>query len=148
MNNDYRKGIKEMIERLKKKGITLTPQRLAIIEFLKKSKAHPCVDTIYSEIKKRYPSISPATVYSTLQLLVETGEIQELYIRGDRVCYDPVPQRHHHFLCRNCGRIFDIKVDCPIINKKMIDGHNVEDVKAYLYGICADCSKKIKKERF
>ena len=138
-----REDMKEIMERLRKKDITLTPQRIAIIEFLKKSSNHPCVDTIYQAIKKKYPSISPATVYSTLQLLKEIGEIQELHIRGEKACYDPIPHRHHHLLCRQCGRIVDVEIDgCPIANNKLIREHKIEDVQAYLYGICSECLKR------
>lgn len=147
MNNDYkmkkREDMKEIMERLRKKDITLTPQRIAIIEFLKKSSKHPCVDKIYQAIKKKYPSMSPATVYSTLQLLKEIGEIQELHIRGDKANYDPVPQRHHHLLCKKCGRIVDVEIDgCPITNNKTIRGHRIEEVQAYIYGVCSECLKK------
>ncbi|TET24990.1 MAG: transcriptional repressor [Candidatus Cloacimonadota bacterium] len=138
--------MKETIERLKEKGVTLTPQRLAVIEFLMKNKNHPCVDEIYNVIKKKYPSISPATVYSTLQLLKEMGEIQELHIRGDKACFDPVAERHHHLLCRVCGKTIDVKVQCPLIDNLKIAGHQVEDVQAYLYGVCVECLKKKEKK--
>lgn len=139
--------MKEMLERLKKKGVTLTPQRLAVIEYLKQSHDHPCVDEIYHAVKKKYPSMSPATVYSTLQLLKEMGEIQELHIRGDKACYDPIPERHHHLLCRVCGRLMNVEVSCPIIKNKEIAGHKIESVQAYLYGVCADCLKKGKDKK-
>lgn len=142
MNNYYRKVSKEMMERLKKKGVRLTPQRLAVIEFLKKSKGHPSVGEIYYAIKRKYPSISPATVYSTLQMLKEMGEIQELHIRADKASFDNNPQPHHHFLCRICGIIMDVEVECPIRNKKTISGHEVEAVKAYLFGVCSECLKQ------
>lgn len=134
--------MKQMIERLKQRGVTLTPQRMAVIEFLIKSSNHPCVDTIYQAIKKKYPSISPATVYSTLQLLKEMGEIQELHIRGDRACFDPNPEPHHHFLCRICKRIIDIEIECPIYGVKQVEGHKVEEIQAYFYGVCSECLKK------
>ncbi|TET79582.1 MAG: transcriptional repressor [Candidatus Cloacimonadota bacterium] len=143
-----REDMKQMIERLKQRGVTLTPQRMAVIEFLIKSSNHPCVDTIYQAIKKKYPSISPATVYSTLQLLKEMGEIQELHIRGDRACYDPITWRHHHLLCRSCGRILDVDIDgCPITNNKLIREHRVEEVQAYIYGVCSECLEKERDDK-
>jgi len=138
--------VKELIERLRSKGITITPQRMAIIEFLKKSMNHPSADEIYNAVKRKYPSVSPATVYATLELLTEIGEIQELHIKGDKANYDPIPTRHHHLLCKKCGRIIDVEIECPIIKKKMINGHKVETIQAYLYGICSECLKKEKEE--
>lgn len=135
----------ELVERLREKGVVLTPQRLAVVEFLKKADTHPTADDIYKKLKKRYPTMSQATVYSTLELLKKIGEIQELYIRKDKACFDPRPDPHHHFLCRRCGKIFDIEVNCPIFAAGSIEGHKVEEVQAYLYGICASCLKKDKK---
>ncbi len=127
---------------MKKKGVTLTPQRLAVMDYLKKSVNHPSVDEIYTAIKIKYPSISTATVYSTLQLLKELGEIQELHIKGEKAVFDPIAENHHHLLCRECGSIINVTVNCPIIKKKKIDGHVIEEVQAYLYGVCADCLNK------
>jgi len=142
----------EVIERLKSNGVTLTPQRMAIVEYLMKSKAHPTVDDIFNTIRKKYPTMSKATVYSTLKLLVELGEIQELSIhkRGE-VCFDPVSELHHHLLCGKCGKVYDIKFECPdsgcpIVAASEIQGCKVEEVQAYLYGLCPKCAKENKQE--
>jgi len=139
--------MKDIIERLKENGVTLTPQRMAVAEFLSGNKNHPTVDEIHRAIQKRYPTMSVATVYSTLNLLKELGEIQELSIRKrGKACFDPNPDIHHHLLCRKCGKIVDIEFDhpsnCPIMAKENINGCKVEEIQAYLYGICSECMKK------
>ncbi len=144
MNKDYKQRHEKVINQLKEANVTLTPQRLAVIDYLEKHRCHPSVDEIYCAIKKKYPSMSPATVYSTLQLLSEVGVVQELYIRGDKACFDHIPEPHHHLLCRECGRILDVEISCPIADKEKLKGHKVEKVKAYLYGVCSDCLKKKK----
>ncbi|HID93630.1 MAG TPA: transcriptional repressor [bacterium (Candidatus Stahlbacteria)] len=132
----------ELVRRLRRRGVVLTPQRLAVVEFLKRSTTHPTVDEIYKKLRKKYPMMSQATVYSTLELLKKIGEIQELSIRKDKACFDPRPDPHHHFLCRKCSKILDIEVNCPIFKAGTIEGHKVEEVQAYLYGICASCLKE------
>ncbi|MBW2003861.1 MAG: transcriptional repressor [Deltaproteobacteria bacterium] len=139
--------MKDIIERLKDKGVPLTPQRMAVAEFLSRSEDHPTVDEIHRDIQKRYPTMSVATVYSTLKLLKELGEIQELSIRKrGKACFDPNPNIHHHLLCRKCGKIVNIEIDypsnCPIMAKEDINGCKVEEMQAYLYGICSECLKK------
>ncbi len=139
--------MKDIIARLKENGVTLTPQRMAVTEFLSRSRNHPTVDEIHRNIQRRYPTMSVATVYSTLKLLKELGEIQELSIRKrGKACFDPNPGLHHHLLCRKCGKILDIDFNhpsnCPIMAKESIDGCKVEEVQAYLYGICPECLKK------
>ena len=144
--------MKDIIERLKENEVTLTPQRMAIAEFLSRSKDHPTVDEIHKDIRKRYPTMSVATVYSTLELLKELGEIQELSIRKrGKACFDPNPGLHHHLLCRKCGKILDVEFEhpsnCPIIAKETIDGCKVEEVQAYLYGICSECQRTESEEK-
>jgi Fur family peroxide stress response transcriptional regulator len=131
--------MKEKVERLKKKGIVLTIQRLAILEFLENTYTHPTVEEIYKALKEKYPTISQATVYSTLELLKGAGEIQELSIYRDKACFDPNPRMHHHFFCQQCERIFDIAIECPVAKQGCVDGHRVDEVQAYLYGICRNC---------
>ncbi len=129
--------MKDIIERLRDNGLTLTPQRMAIAEFLSKSRNHPTVDEIHRNIQGRYPTISLATVYSTLKVLKELGEIQELSIRKrDKVCFDPDPNIHHHLLCRKCGKIvdfeFDYPINCPIMEKEEINGSLSKSIMIFL----------------
>lgn len=129
---------------LEEEGVSLTPQRLAIIQFLEGNRNHPTVDEIYSHVKSSYPTISKATVYSTLKLLCELGAVQELSIRKrGEACFDPQTHTHHHFLCRKCNRVIDIKVDLydksDIIKAIGFYGHRVENVHSYFYGVCSDC---------
>ncbi len=137
----------DILERLRKKGVTMTPQRMAVVEFLSKTEIHPTADDIHKDIQARYPTISLATVYSTLQLLKELGEIQELSIRKrGKACFDPNPDIHHHLLCRKCGRILSIEFEyprsCPIIARDIINGCKIEEVQAYLYGVCSKCMER------
>ena len=140
----FQVNMKDITERLKGKKITLTPQRMAVAEYLSECDDHPTADQIHKAIKEKYPSISLATIYSTLELLKEHGQIQELSIRKrGKACFDPNPDIHHHFLCRKCGKIvgleFDYPQSCPIIAKDTVEGCKIEEMQAYLYGICSDC---------
>lgn len=140
-------AMKQIFERLKEKGVTLTPQRMAIVECLSGNRTHPTVDEIYMEIKERYPTMSKATVYSTLKLLSELGEVQELSIRKrGEACFDPIAGLHHHFLCTDCGQVLDVELDCPsecpILVSEEVNGHRVKEIQAYLYGTCSECRKE------
>ena len=81
------------------KGLKLTPQRAAIFEYLDGNKSHPSAEDIYLEIKKRYPMISFATVYKTLEALKSRGDILELSVDPERRRYDPDTGPHHHLIC-------------------------------------------------
>lgn len=133
---------RERIERLKKKGIAPTIQRLVVLEYLEESTTHPTVEEIYEALKGQYPTFSKATVYNTLQVLTQAGLIQELTIEKEKAHYDPRSDIHHHFFCRRCHQIYDVEIDCAVAKRGMIDGHKIEMVQAYFYGLCAQCQKE------
>ncbi len=97
-----------IIEALRSKGYKATPQRIAICKIALGSREHPSPQKIYTEIKKTHPTVSLATVYSTLNILKEGGLIQELNFPQGPTRYDPNLQAHINLVCTNCGKIIDI----------------------------------------
>jgi len=140
-------NMNNIIERLRNRGLKPTSQRIAVLENLNGRRDHPTASDVYNDVVKKHPTISKATVYSTLKLLSEKGEIHELSIRKmGEACFDSILELHHHFLCRECKTIIDVYTNCRekcnIIKAGEIDGKIVEEVQAYIYGLCADCAKK------
>ena len=100
----------QLITKLHEKGLKkVTPQRLAICEFVLSSKEHPTVELVYKTVKKKYPTLSLATVYQTLHLLTEIGMLQELGTRDGISRYDRDTSPHINIICQNCGAIQDYK---------------------------------------
>ena len=130
--------MEKLIQQLREKGIVLTHQRLAVLKYLLEHRDHPTAAQIYGGLRKQYPTISQATVYSTLELLKNVGQIRELSIRGHKACYDPMEEPHYHLFCRKCKRVLDVKIPCPPMETQL-QGHHVEEVQLYLYGVCSDC---------
>ncbi len=127
---------------LKEIGLKITPQRQAILKLLKGNETHPSAESIYSEISKKFPGISFATVYNTLSKLIEAGEIRELDIDPNKRRFDPCVAPHTHFYCQACGNIFDISHDFHLpLTIKRIDGHQVDVVQLNLKGVCKNCRK-------
>ncbi len=120
-------------------------QREAIKEYLMNTKEHPTADTVYMNIRETYPNISLGTVYRNLNLLVEQGEIQKLNCQDGCDRFDGNTKQHYHFLCRDCGKVFDIEMESiehinVIAGAKFggkVDGHIT-----FFYGKCPECSKK------
>jgi Fur family peroxide stress response transcriptional regulator len=131
--------MEEFLERLRQRGIVLTHQRLAVLRFLAKTKDHPTATEIFKALRKEYPTISQATVYSTLELLKKVGQIRELSIRGNKACFDSMGEPHYHLFCRRCRRVMDVLISCPPLKRVSPEGHRIEAVQLYLYGVCADC---------
>ena len=89
-------------------GLKLTPQRLAILDFLDGNSSHPSAEEVFSAVKEKYPTMSFATVYNTLDILKQRGDLLELTIDPYRKHYDPDTRSHHHILCSKCGKIGDV----------------------------------------
>lgn len=136
----------DAVKRLQDHHIKPSVQRIAIMEYLMKHLTHPTVDEIYTALSPSMPTLSKTTVYNTLKLLSEQGAAQTLTIDERNTCYDADTFLHSHFLCKRCGKIFDL--ECAPNAKEMIDtdmnGHNIQEVHYYYKGICKQC---IEKER-
>ncbi len=130
-----------MINKLKRLSMRATPQRMAILKMLEGNTSHPSAEDIYRKLKPEYPSLSPATVYNTLEALAKAGEIQEIGIDPERRRFDPNPLPHCHFLCNVCRRVYDFDINLEAIPiPKSAGGFRVNNFSLYLYGICPNCS--------
>ncbi|MDD3263334.1 MAG: transcriptional repressor [Candidatus Nanoarchaeia archaeon] len=125
----------------------LTNQRLIILDYLKDNHNHPSVDDVFKFVKEKLPRISKKTVYTNLKLLCQEDIIQEVKIKGIQV-FEPKQENHSHFLCQNCGKIFDIEIseiEKEILNKKKeLKDFDIKNYTLNFYGECKDC--KISKE--
>ncbi len=127
---------------LQENQIKITSQRLEILKYLDEHRTHPTVDEIYSALKENNPALSKTTVYNSVDILLNHGLIQSITISGSELRYDFKHGMHHHFLCKKCGEIFDVDIECPNIQKTLDSGYRVEEVHGYFKGICKKCLKK------
>lgn len=130
----------EIIDNLREKGIKVTPQRIAILNFLEGNKIHPCIEDIYNYVTKEYPTISLATVYNTMDMLEDINEVIKLKIGKDnKVNYDYDTLPHNHFYCKKCKKIYDLEYSFTKNIPEDIKGNKVEEVHAYFKGVCKKC---------
>lgn len=131
------------MEKYRINGLKLTPQRLAILEYLDGNKAHPSAEDIYDVVRKKYPMMSFATVYKTLETLKQKGSIQELTIDSERRRYDPDTTQHHHLICVKCKKVLDIHTDLPVhIPDEAKEQFEVTGNHIEFYGICSVCKTR------
>jgi Fur family peroxide stress response transcriptional regulator len=126
---------------LSEKALKVTPQRVAVMEFLRGNTSHPSVDDVYQQVRRRFPSISRATIYNTVTTLVEAGLLQEILIQQEKTHVDWNVDRHHHFQCLKCGTVKDIDYDAVTAEQvsKQVAGHLVTGVKVVMEGVCEAC---------
>jgi Fur family peroxide stress response transcriptional regulator len=126
-------------------GVKATHQRREIYRELVRTNEHPDAETIYARVRKRIPVISLDTVYRTLRLLERKGLISRVGSLGGKTRFDANTDRHHHFVCTECGFIGDIYKeewnDFQPPSDVMAMG-KVNSVHIELRGLCKACQRK------
>lgn len=131
----------ELVDRLRDRGWRMTAQRRVIAEAMAGDHVHLAADEVYDRARAALPEVSLATVYNTLNELVELGEVAELTHADGRKRYDPnVAERHHHLVCTECGRMLDVAADEPRLAAGQRHGFEVHDVMVTFRGRCPDCA--------
>jgi Fur family peroxide stress response transcriptional regulator len=111
---------------------------------LKGVKTHPTAEIVYREVKKKLPTISQGTVYRVLNIFKNKGEIQAIDTK-DNVHYDADISDHAHFICSECGNVFDVTSDCSecgILKNKRTKVGLINSFKINFYGECKQCRNK------
>jgi len=133
-------------QQLKKAGLRVTPQRVAIMQTLCGSKDHPTAAKIYEDIRRQHPNLAIGTVYYTLDKLVEAGIVTSIGTVGDdQIHYDGDTTFHSHLACLSCQRIIDKQTPDleEVMHKIKSDtGFKVTGSCCVYYGLCPDCQKK------
>ena len=118
----------------------MTPQRLAILDVLDGNREHPSAEDVYREVKKRFSTMSLATVYNTLDLLSRRGELRELAIDPARKRYDPDMDDHSHMMCDECGRIADVGRSVAVqLGEDERMGFEITGIRVEFHGRCPEC---------
>ena len=99
----------QAIELLRSKGSRLTPQRLLILSAVAEGNGHIGVDEVLQHARAAYPYIDISTVYRTLNLFKRLGVVTEVAM-SDGLHFELTDprRRHHHMVCQNCGKAFDL----------------------------------------
>ncbi len=125
-------------------GFDIKPsvQRTAIMQYLIQHKTHPTVDEIYMFLSPDMPTLSKTTVYNTLNLFVQKGAVQVLAIDEKNARYDADISKHAHFICKGCGKVYDIfNINPEYFKLPDIPMFKVDAVEISYSGICDACKE-------
>ncbi|MGE0786554.1 MAG: Fur family transcriptional regulator [Sandaracinaceae bacterium] len=129
----------QVAEQLRANGINPSMQRLAIAEVVLTTEAHPSADQVWSEVRARFPMVSRATVYNTLNLFVEKGLLRQFVLTEGSVVFDPRTEPHHHFIDDATGAIHDIAWDAlEVRDIHVLPGIDVREYQVVLRGTRSD----------
>jgi Fur family peroxide stress response transcriptional regulator len=135
--------LQDLVGSLRNQGYRLTPQRMAVLSILAESRDHPSAQDIYQQVRSDFPMTSLATVYKTITLLREMGQVLELGYSHDSSRYDgrdPTP--HPHLVCVQCRKIVDWQSDALDSLSSQVSresGYQVSGLRLDLLGLCPDC---------
>lgn len=127
--------MKDAISILRQCDIQPTPQRIAVVEYVLTSKSHPTADDVLTSARGKCPTVSRATVYNTLNLLVEKGLVGMHTLREGAVVFDPNVQKHHHLIDDDTGDIYDIPWDqLEVKGKEKLKDFEISELQVIMHG--------------
>ncbi|MBQ8002564.1 MAG: transcriptional repressor [Clostridia bacterium] len=117
-------------------------QRDALIEILQSTDTHPTAEWVYDKMREKFPNVSLATVYRNLKHMIEIGIARELYTDNSSR-FDANMSDHYHFMCKCCGKLFDIFPQGESSELKQLKdcGFSVDRYDLSIYGVCTECGK-------
>jgi len=130
---------------LNKCDLKATFQRMQLLQNIEYH-GHMSIEAIYDEVVKMHPSLSLATVYKNIILMVEKGVLVEVPIAGKKSKYELHKKEHLHLICTECGDVKD-KAYAKETNDILNTFSNNADFiltkqQINLYGICEHCQVK------
>ncbi|MGC8834478.1 MAG: Fur family transcriptional regulator [Armatimonadota bacterium] len=137
-------NLDEIVADLRRRGWRLTPQRQVLLELLHKASGHIDAESLWQELRARFPAVSLSTVYRTLESLRDMGAATETDMGHGRIQYHLASHgRHHHLVCRKCGAVEDIADELLEPLRREIEsrtGFQLDVNHLALRGVCARCS--------
>ena len=134
--------MKRAADKIREKGLKVTPQRMAIYSMLSNTFEHPNAETIYKALEADNPSMSLATVYKTLDAFIGANLVREINVGEGRSRYDARVESHPHLVCTACHSVFDLNAEefCGLKDrlKDKID-FEIESEQLFFYGKCKAC---------
>lgn len=137
--------LKDSLAYLKSKGVRITPQRHAILEYMVQSMDHPTADEIYRALEDRFPNMSVATVYNNLRAFIEAGLVKELKFGDASSRFDYWKHDHYHIICSDCGLMIDFEYEhLEDAEKAAADfsGFEISNHRLEFYGVCPNCQEQ------
>ena len=126
---------KDVVEILAAAGIQPSAQRIVVAQYVLFTDEHPSADKVWARVKAGFPMISRATVYNTLNLLVEKGLLRELHLAPDSIVFDPKVEAHHHVIDEATGRIYDVPWETvKVCDVEQVEGFEIRDYQVVMRG--------------
>jgi Fur family ferric uptake transcriptional regulator len=122
-----------------------TRQRAAVSAMLDRLDDFRSAQEIHDQLRRGGDAIGLTTVYRTLTVLAESGEVDVLRNATGEAMYRRCESanHHHHLVCRRCGAT--VEIEGPAVEswaQRVADQHGFSDLShtAEIFGVCRDCT--------
>ena len=126
-----------------------TPERIPILKQVFDNEGHFDAESLYNHMQNDY-RVSLATVYNTMELLLDCGLIVKHPFAGQTSQFEKTfgNSIHHHLVCTKCGSVkeFSDKKIRTVIQSKTFSGFESSHYSLYLYGLCKKCQALLKQK--
>jgi len=125
---------------IKQHNLKVTPQRLSILTSMHKY-GHIGIDDLYIEVRKYFSTISLATLYKNINLMLKNSLITEVKIPSIKSKYEIKKEAHAHVFCTVCKEFEDVAFDYKSIITKVEKNtaYKVDASEFVFSGICQNC---------
>ncbi len=139
--------IKQVRDEARRRGVRWTNQRQVIVDTFISSNTHLTAEDLHSRVKSIDPTVSAATVYRTINMLVEIGVAQKRNFGTTSSSFEPaVTKEHHdHLICLSCAEITEFHLDAiELLQEQVAKQHGFQLVnhRLELYGLCQRCRER------
>lgn len=141
-NRSFQQQMESFEEACRAADLKLTHQRLEIYRELASANDHPSAEALHRRLQKRMPTLSLDTVYRTLATLAEQGLINRVETLESQARFEATGLRHHHLICRKCGKIADFQwpdIDSATLPQGLENWGRIDLKNVVIHGICKQC---------
>ncbi|WP_373072590.1 Fur family transcriptional regulator [Sulfurimonas sp.] len=123
---------------LREHDLKATKQRIGILSIMQ-DKGHINIEDLYGKIKTLFPSISLATLYKNMHLMLKNNLLTEVSVKNSKTLYEITKDSHAHMHCENCGEVYDVDFNFENLIYPKDDSFELKDTQVIFSGICKNC---------
>ena len=142
--------VKRFEQFLDVKKMRKTPERFAILRCILAFQSHFTIEQLAQSLELQTYHVSRATLYNTLQLMIEAKLLRRHVFEGLPVQYEKAGNTpHSHLICTHCGKLKEVRDNdfIAFMNARKFTAFTADFYMLYVYGTCNTCARKLKKQK-